>query len=227
MKKILMLAALAFVPAAQASFKCIDEKGVTRVGDTPPPECDHVVMYEVSPSGMIMRKIEPTPTPDQLKTRLEDQEKAKEAAKAAAEQKRKDIALLASFSDEKEFDVARDRNIEPLNGRIRNAQDRLKAVDKHIGELNDEMEFYKSGKSAKSGKSTEPPPVLTMGLERAKAEKVSLEKSIVDHQKEIENIKVKFDSDKKRWVALKTGTAERPRESLPPEPVETPASKKR
>jgi len=210
MRKLLLMAAVVFVPAAAASYKCVDEKGVTRIGDTPPPECDHVLMYEISSTGTVLKRIQPTPTPEQLKTRLEEAEKAKEAERAAAEQKRLDTALLATFSNEKEFDVARDRNIEPLAGRIRNAQDRIKEVDKKIRELEDEMEFYKAGKSSKSGKANEPPPVLVMGLDRARSEKATLEKSIVSYQKQIDALKEKFDGDKKRWIALKTGAADRP-----------------
>jgi hypothetical protein len=213
---ILLLAAAAlYLPAAGASFKCVDEKGITRIGDTPPPECDHVPMYEMSSTGAVRRKIDPTPTADQLKVRLDEQEKAKEAEHTAAEQKRKDVALLASYSNEKEFDVARDRNVEPLTGRVKNAQDRSVDLDKRIKELQDEMEFYTSGKSsAKSGKVVTPPPVLVANLDRAKSEKVSLEKSIIAFNEQIVAMKLKYDTDKKRWIALKTGTVERPSESM-------------
>jgi hypothetical protein len=215
---LLMVAAALFVPVAGASYKCVDEKGVTRIGDTPPPECDHVPMYEMSPTGAVRRKIDPTPTADQLKTRLDEQEKAKEAEHTAAEQKRKDVALLASYSNEKEFDVARDRNVEPITGRLKNAEDRSADVDKRIKELEDEMEFYKSGaKTSKSGKAKEPPPVLVANLDRAKGEKVTLEKSMVSYKEQIVAMREKYDTDKKRWIALKTGTVERPNESLPPE----------
>lgn len=215
MKKLLIVAAVLFIPAAGAAYKCVDEKGITRIGDTPPPECEHVPMYEMGPTGAVRRKIDPTPTPEQLKTRLEEQEKAKEAEHAASEQKRKDMALLASYSDAKEFDVARDRNIDPIAGRLRNAKERLQEVEKGIKNLNDEMDFYKSGKSVKaSGKVNDPPPVLVANLDRAQSEKVTLEKSIVSYQKQIEEMKVKYDTDKKRWIALKTGTVERPSESV-------------
>ena len=210
MKISMWIAAALFVPAAMASYKCVDEKGITRIGDTPPPECDHVPMYEMSSSGTVLRKIEPTPTAAQVKTRQDEQEKAKEAERAGAEQKRKDMALLSSYSNEKEIDVARDRNIEPITGRMKNAQDRIVEVDKRIKDLEEEMEFYKSGSSAKSGKAKDPPAVLVANLDRAKTEKTGLEKSIVGYKQEIEVMKLKYDTDKKRWMALKTGTVERP-----------------
>jgi hypothetical protein len=214
MKRLIAVAAVLFVPAALASYKCVDEKGVTRIGDTPPPECEHVPMYEMSPTGGVRRKIEPTPTAAELKTRLDEQEKAKEAAHAASEQKRKDTALLASYTNEKEFDVARDRNVEPIAGRLKNAEDRLKEVEKGLKNMDDEMEFYKAGKSSKSGKANEPPPVLVANIDRAKAEKVTLEKSIVTYKKEIEEMKARYETDKKRWIALKTGTVERPADTV-------------
>ncbi|HEX7559207.1 MAG TPA: DUF4124 domain-containing protein, partial [Usitatibacter sp.] len=216
MRKIFLLLAVAFATSAGATFKCVDPKGVTRIGDTPPEECGNVVVYEISGSGAVLKKIDPTPTPEQVKALQEDRERKKESDRVAADQKRKDEALLASFSGEKEFDVARDRNIEPLTGRIKNNDDRLKEVAKRIKDLEDEMEFYKAGKSGKSGKASEPPPVLIEVMARTRAEKASLEKANLANQKEIEDIKAKFEADKKRWVSLKTDPSSR---NMQPEPA--------
>ena len=205
-KSRLLFAALAVATHAGAAYKCVDEKGLTHIGDTPPAGCANVLMHEVSRSGQILRSIEPTMTPEQLKAKEEAAAKKLEADRAAAEQKRKDTALLSTFATEKEFDVARDRNIEPLKGRIKTGQDRLKAADKRIAELDEEMEFYKAGKSGKGKKEKEPPRALLEEQDRLKAEKVSIGKTIAASEKEIEETRVKFDTDKRRWVALKSGT---------------------
>ena len=202
MKKIFVLLAALYVPVAGAAYKCVDEKGVTHIGDTEPAACAHVMMYEVSRSGTIVRSIEPTPTPEQLKAKLEEAERRKEAEKIAAEQKRKDLALLSSYSNEREFDVARDRNIEPLNGRIYNSRDRLKVLDKRLKEIDEEMEFYKAGKS-KTAKTREAPVPLVHEQGRLRTEKEALDKSVAASEREIEGLKVKFDADKKRWMDLK------------------------
>jgi hypothetical protein len=218
MRMLLVLMAVAFAVPAGASYKCVDAKGVTHIGDTPPDECGNVVMYEMSRGGAVIRKIDPTPTADQVKALQEDQDRKKEAERSAADQKRKDAALLASFTGEKEFDVVRDRNIEPLVGRIRSNEDRIKAVDKRIKEIEDEMEFYKAGKSNKSGKNQEPPPALGEVLSRSRQEKAILEKANVGYTKEIEDIKVKFDADKQRWVSLKGDSTLRSKQLEPPKP---------
>jgi len=214
MKRIVLVAAVSLACTANAAFKCVDPKGVTLIGDTPPEGCATVVMYEVSPSGHVLRRIEPTPSPEQMKAVAESAEKNRAAEKAAAEQRRKDLALLATYADAKEFDVARDRNIEPINGRIRAAEDRLKQVDKRGKELDDEMEFYKAGKSKKEKEKDKdkadkaasgPPTALLVEVERNKNEKALIEKTLAEYQKEIEATKAKYEADKQRWLSLRAG----------------------
>ena len=210
MKKSYLLLALLLAPGAEAAFKCVDEKGKTHIGDNIPDGCGNVVVYEVSRSGTVLRKIDPPLSPEQLQKRREAAEAQKAAEKAAAEQKRKDEALLQSFSSEREFDVTRDRQIEPLRSRIVTAQDRLKAIDKRQQEIANEMEFYKAGKgkAAKaSDKPVEPPHLLVAENERLLAEKQTNLKGIAGYEREIEALRAKYDADKNRWVALKSAGA--------------------
>lgn len=207
---ILLLAILA-APATQAAFKCTDKSGRTHIGDTPPPQCADVVMYETSPSGTVIRKIDPSLSGEQAKAKQEEIARQKEQERREFEQRRKDIALLATYSSEKDIDTSRDLNLKPIEARIKSAQERIKAVEKKQKELDDEMEFYKAGTSkagAKGGGKAEgkakgPPAQLTQDIERAKAEKATLEKSIADYQKELVDVSERYDADKKRWLALK------------------------
>jgi hypothetical protein len=203
MKRLLIVVAASWISAAGAAYKCTDAKGITHVGDTPPPGCKDVMMYEVTPSGKVLREIEPTLTPEQAKARAAELEKKKAADALAAEQKRKDMALLATYPTEKEFDVARDRNIEPIKSKIASVQEQIKQADKREKELQEEMEFYKAGKSKKGG---EVPPRLTDGLKRVEAEKAALAATITSSEKEIEEVKTRYEADKKRWVELKSGS---------------------
>lgn len=220
MRKICFLLAVLFAPAAGAVYKCVDEKGITHVGDTPPVACATVDMYEVSKSGMVLRRIEPTPTPEQLKALTDSAGRRKAMEKAAHEQKRKDEALLNTYSAEREFDVVRDRNIEPITARIKSAHERINAVEKRQAELEEEMEFYKAGKSTKAAgtKPREAPPMLASELHRITEEKKVLEASLGGYEKEIEALRAKFDSDKKRWVTLKA-SASAPSKSADAAPV--------
>jgi chromosome segregation ATPase len=203
--KVLCFAvALAFAPAAFAAYKCVDEKGVTRIGQTPPEECGNVPLQEIR-DGQVIRTIPPSLTPEQVKAQQEAAEKARQAQKEAAEQQRKDLALLNTYASESEIDMTRDRNVGPITARIKIANERIADVEKRTKEIEEEMEFYKAGKSEKKGKgaSKDTPEQLKADLDRMKKEKVTLEKSIVGYQKEIEQVKAKYDLDRKRWLALK------------------------
>ncbi len=204
MKRIALIIAALCAPAALASYKCVDEKGLTRIGDTPPPECANVMMYEMKGTAVV-RKIEPSLTPEQIKAKAEEAERMRSVKRAESDKKRQDMALLNTYSTEKEFDVARDRNIEPIQGRIASAQERFKAVEAREKKLEDEMDFYKAGKSkAKAGKGgDEPPPGLVADLQRARAEKAAIVNATAGYEKEIEEVKAKYEADKKRWLDLK------------------------
>jgi hypothetical protein len=202
MKRLLILAML-WAPAVQAAYKCKDERGLTHIGDTPPAACANVVMYEITKSGTVIRAIQPTLTPEQVKAKREEAERQKEAAKAAAEQRRKDLALLATYSSEKDIDVSRDLNLQPVEVRIKSARDRIAAVEERQKKLNDEMEFYKAGKGKHSTKATQAPPQLVMDVERTKNEKATLVQSIANYEKEMKEIRERYEADKQRWVELK------------------------
>jgi hypothetical protein len=204
MKRIVAIIAMLFAPAAGATYKCVDEHGHTQIGDTPPAGCANVVMYEISRSGHVLRRIDPTPTAEQVKAREEKERQRRETEKREAEEKRRDKALLATFASEKEFDVARERNIEPLNGRIHSAQDRMKEIDKRMAKLEQDMEFYKSGKS-RTGKEREMPHAFVAEQQRLIDEKKALVSSIAANEKEIQAQRERFDRDKKRWIDLRSG----------------------
>lgn len=205
MKTLCFLIALAFAPAAGAAFKCVDERGLTHIGDTPPAGCAKVMMYEVTRSGKVMREIPPTMTEEQVKARVEADRLKKIADRAAAEQKRKDTALLATYASESEFDVVRDRTVEPIHSRIKVTKTRIADIDKRAKKVDEELEFYKAGKSKASRKGAEAPPMLVSEQERLAEERKQLLRNIEGYEREIVELRAKFDTDKQRWLAIKAG----------------------
>jgi hypothetical protein len=212
MKRTLALLVIALhAPFAAAVYKCVDDKGHTLFGDTPPPGCGNVPIYEVTPSGNVIRRIDPTPTAQQIEIRREERERLRKEQAIAAEQKRKDMALLNTYDSADEFDVARDRNIEPVNGRIVAAQERLKELDVRERQIDDQMKSYAA--AAKDGEETRAPGWIVANLEQVRSEKKTLDSAIVHYRKEIEDLRVRYETDKKRWLALKAAGG-----SLPPPP---------
>ena len=194
-----------YIPLAGAAFKCVDEKGVTHIGDTPPAACAAVVMQEFRTDGRVIRRIEPTPTPEQAKVMNQEQERKREADKRTAEQKRKDAALLSTYSSEREFDVVLERTIAPIRSRMKGSQERIDAIDARQKKIEEEMEFYKAGKGKASKKSDEAPPSLVAEQERLFFEKQTLVNGLAANEKDIRELTERFETDKQRWTRIRGG----------------------
>ncbi len=191
-KMVIVLAAFLLAPSAWAGYKCVDEKGKSYFEDTPPPACANVVIYETSPSGAVVRKIEPSRTTEQGK----QVEMDKDAGRRAAEQKRRDRALLDSYTSESEFDIARDRNLDIIKSRLDAAKIRYALVDKRYGEVERGIEGYKKAKQ-------KAPAPLEADFESLQSERTSLAGSITRMEKEVEHTRTQFDADKSRWLELR------------------------
>ena len=191
-KLAIVVVAFLFGPSAWAAYKCVDEKGKSHFEDTPPPACANVVIYETSPSGAVVRKIEPSRTTEQGKQAEMD----KDAGRRAADQKRRDRALLDSYTSESEFDIARDRNLDIIKSRLEAAKIRFALVDKRFGEVERGIEGYKKAKQ-------KAPAPLEADFESLQAERTSLTASIARMEKEVEHTRTQFDADKSRWLELR------------------------
>lgn len=188
------LCAMAFAAAcavpALGAFKCTDEKGRTHFGETPPDACANVVTYEINRSGSVIRKIDPAGA---AAAAAESKGKSAEAEKSTAEQKRRDRALLDSYSSEREIDEMRDRNVEILKTRLAAARGVLQKAEAR--EQQAQKLVDSKGRSASAQ--------LTGDLERAKAERASAASSVARLEKDLEATQGRFAADKKRWLELR------------------------
>ena len=190
-----------------STYKCVDDKGVTHYGDTMPWQCATKPFSELSGQGTVKKTHEGVLNPEQLKARQAELAKKGEEEKRLAEQKRKDTALLATYSSEKEFDAFRDRTIAQVSTRRTTASHRIKDIEARLAKLNSEMEFYRAGKSKKSA-PRDPPAALVHEVQRTQQERTVVESSMKKMQEEIKEIGDKFDQDKARWKELKMTSAQ-------------------
>ena len=201
---MIMLGAALASTSARAVYKCVDEKGVTHYGDVMPPQCAKKAITEMSKQGSVVKQYEAPLTPEQLKAQDEEREKRREGEKKMAEQKLKDHALIATYGSEREFDVARDKDTAGLDARKKSLMARNGDVDKQLQKNQNEMDFYKAGKS-KSGKTNEAPPQLVADFNRAKGERAALDKELAKVDADRVAVIARYDTEKARWKKLKGG----------------------
>ncbi len=183
-------------PASAALKKCIDDKGRTQYYDkTPPEECLGKATVEMSDHGVVLKK-----TDEEVGIK-EAAERAKHEAaekRIIQERKRLDAALLATYTDKKEIDLARERNIQPVELAIKGIEPRLKVSQSRLDAL--QLQLVEARKQKSPLLSSIDKEVAT-----AKKEVKRLKNKLVKRKIEKNNIKAKFDSDKKRFIELKQG----------------------
>lgn len=191
---------------AQARIYCCDAADGRKVcGDFLPPECQGRAYVERDNRGFVSKTVEAPLTAEQQARRDAEVLKLEADAKKVAEERRRTLALLSTYSSAKNIDAVRDRNLAEIDKSIQDAEKRLEEAMKKKKKLDGEKAFYK-------GKAL-PDSVKSQLLENEKEIKAH-QKTIADKAKEKEEVRNRFADEKKRYLEL-TGKA----------PAESPATK--
>jgi hypothetical protein len=169
---------------AAGIHKWVDDKGITHYGDVEQPR-----------EGAGNR----TATEAGSKAQEEEAAKKREAEKKEGERKRRDKALLETYSSEEEIDLARDRNLQSGKLMIDSAQPRIKSVQGRLDGLR---------KQADAVAKTKPVPAdLTRDIKAAEAEIAQLQGNVAKYKQDMDAIRARFEEDKKRFRELRSGAA--------------------
>jgi len=179
-------------------YKCTDAKGKIYYTQTPPTECLGRPSEELSKSGTVMRKNEGQLTPEQQAQREAERKKKQEEDKLAQEEKRKNTALLNTYSSEKDIEDARTRAIRENDTAIKDTEKKIAEGLKRQKDLDNEKEFY-----AKKA----PPAKLAQDIKDNQIELKNQQNLLEVKKKQVADINAKYDEDKRRYLELTKGAA--------------------
>lgn len=187
------IAALAAAPAsAQRMYKCVDAKGKTYYTQTPPPECLGKTTQELSKQGRVVKQHEVL-SPEQQAAREAEKKKKVEQERIAAEERRKNLALINTYSSEKDIEEARARALKQAEDAIKASEKRIADAEKRRGSFEKEKEFY-----AKK----ELPAKLKVDIQNNEIEIKNQRELLAAKKKEIGAINARYDEDKRRYIEL-------------------------
>jgi chromosome segregation ATPase len=182
---------MAFVANAEAKlYKWVDDKGETHYSETIPPEYANRQHIQLNKEGREIKK----------KTGDEADAGGRKTAEeqAAIDQRRKDKALLDTYSNEKEIDLARDRNLQQVEARINSIKIRLQSAQSTLDAHRKERDGY-----TKAGKKI--PAPLQSDLDEDTANLTRLQQELGQAQQEGDTIRARYDADKVRYRELTGG----------------------
>jgi Domain of unknown function (DUF4124) len=188
---LLLFSVILGAPAFAVMYKWVDENGVTHYGDTIPPEYENRPNEELNKRGVVIKKNDAALTPEQIKAR--DEEIAKR--KKRTEENRRDAILLGTYSSVEEIDLARDRNLGQIEKVIKDSEAQLKSVE-------DQLDASRKNLAAYEREKQPVPDTLRGDIEILEKNKQDLEVAIVQKRSDADDMRARFEDDKKRYIEL-------------------------
>ena len=191
---LILLALAATTVQAGGLYKWVDEKGQVQFSDKPPPpqNLQKGSLEQLSKRGIVVKKIDPVLTPEQQAAEA----KKKELATLEAEQRRRDNALMKSYTKPEEVDLLRDRALEVLDGAIKSLRLPRKTAESHLTRTNEPIAFFQQ-------RNKPDPPDLLDERKRGTEEVKRISDYITLKEQEKINVRNKAAEDKKRLIELK------------------------
>ena len=191
-----VLATISF-NARAALYKWTDERGITHYSDKLPVEAVNRASTELSREGITVRKTEPMKEPVAHiapKVQDDEQQRLRLAERERQLAERRDRALLESYTNEAEIDLAKSRAVATLDGQAQSAEAFISQMNKRRAELEAKKVTYA------------PRPVpgsLEREIETIDSEVAHQNEFIAAKRKEAAGVAARYDSDKQRFRELR------------------------
>ncbi len=190
---LLCAAALAGPAAAQKLYKYTDANGKVVYTDKMPSEASGKANEQLNRQGTVTKRNDAAPTADQAAAKEAERKAKLDQEVAAKEEKRKNMALLNTYSSEQDIADARARALQVNVDAIKEAEQKLGEVQKRQKTLADEAEFFKKKPM---------PAVLKQDIQVNEAAIASHTELVDKKKKETEAINAKYDEDLRRFREL-------------------------
>ena len=180
--------------AHAALYKWTDERGIVHYSDQLPPDAVNRANYQLNGQGQTVKKTEPARVVVQQlpKNDTEDQ-KLREAQRERMVALRRDKALIESYANEGEIDLAKSRAIATIDGQLQSAENLVAQMAKRREELVNQEATY-APRPVPGGIKRE---IETLDVELGR------QKEYIDvKKKESTSIAARYDADKLRFREL-------------------------
>jgi chromosome segregation ATPase len=186
-------AALGVSAAHAALYKWVDDRGVVQYSDKPPPNNKGSV--ELSKRGIVVKKLDPSLTPEQRKAKEAEEARLKAEKEEELAQRRADNALLQSFTSTQEIDMRRNRDLQALDAILANLRSQERTISNRLSEDRRRADSYRT-----RGKA--PPEGVMSDVSRSEGELKLVRNEMQRREQEKTATRDKYEALKRRYVEL-------------------------
>lgn len=195
----LLAATLLIFTAGQAlatTYRWVDDHGKVHYGDVMPARESGLGHQELDKQGRVVKETPRTLlTPEERRRRAEENAAREEQQRRVEEQQRRDRALLSTYADESEIDLARDRALELEQLTLKGLQARLDRSAAKLSLANGQLARFRASRVA------EPANIQQM-RDEAQAELAQIGALMRQREKIMNELKQRFEADKARFHEL-------------------------
>ena len=176
------------------TYRCTGKDGKKYYGSTIPTQCLGQPIDQLNSRGLRVKRIDPE---GDEKARLEKEAEEKRLAEEAQERReeaRRNRALLATYTSEKDIESARRRALADNQKSVQEAERRIEMLKKRRAGYDKELEFYKEG--------AKPPAKLQEDIRATEVDIEATQGLIANKQKEAQGINERYDEDRRRYREL-------------------------
>jgi hypothetical protein len=164
-------------------------------GYTVPPEFANNPTRELNARGITVKKSDGTLGGEAVRLKQEEDTRRRSEEQERTAQRKRDMALLNSYTSEREIDARRDRDLGQLDLTILGLETYLKQIRSSEADIRRRLET-----TQKAGKPV--PQQLTDDVIRISSEAAETERKISQRRSEQESLRVKYNELRLRYLEL-------------------------
>jgi hypothetical protein len=193
------IAMLPLAAGAQTSYRCVGKDGKKYYGSIVPPACLGQPVEQLNKQGMVVKRFDAAASAAEREKKAAEEEDRKKREAISKEEGRRNRALLATYTSEKDIDQARGRALKENQTAVTEIEARIGALMKRQGDLKKELQS-----SQAKGKS---PAKVERDMKNVEFDIKTQQDLLAAKRKEVDLINARYDEDKKRYIELTKGGA--------------------
>jgi hypothetical protein len=193
---VIAIAALPLAAQAQ-SYRCTGKDGKKYYGQAVPPQCLGQPVEQLNAQGLVVKRYDAAASAAEREKKVAEEEERKKREAVSKEEGRRNRALLATYTSEKDIEQARARALKDNEAAVKDIERRIGGLRKRQEEIKKEMDFFQ-------GKN-KPPAKLAQDMQSAEFDIKTQQELMATKQREVATINQRYDEDKKRYIDLTKG----------------------
>src|SRR5258706_73279 len=144
MLALVLAAGLALAPfAAEAqSYRCTGKDGKKYYGQSVPPQCLGMPVEVLNAQGMVTKRYDASASAAEREKKAAEEEERHKREMITKEEGRRNRALLATYTNEKDIENARGRALEENHAAVKDVEGKIAALKLRRADLVKELDFY-------------------------------------------------------------------------------------